>query len=153
MNLTIIGRAERVTFPGLTLGSVPARIDTGAKTSSIWATQVKEENGTLSFVMFGKSNPFYNGQKIVVKRYETRVVSSSNGVAEERYVVKLLVKIKSRQIRASFSLANRSSQVYPILIGRNVLRGKFIVDVKEGKPHTDRERKRSAELSALRRKI
>jgi hypothetical protein len=37
-------------------------------------------------------------------------------------------------------------QVYPVLIGRNVLRGKFIVDVKRGKPLIHQERLRSMRL-------
>lgn len=151
--LITIGRAEEIALPEINLSGVPARIDTGAKTSSIWATKLTEKDSALSFSLFGKSSPFYTGERITVHNYSRRIIASSNGIAQERYVVHLLVKVKSRQIRASFSLANRSSQAYPILIGRNVLRGKFIVDVKEGRPYADRERKRSAELSALRKKI
>jgi hypothetical protein len=47
---------------------------------------------------------------------------------------------------ATFTLADRSSQVYPVLIGRATLRGKFIVDVQMGSPLREEEEKRSMEL-------
>ena len=49
-----------------------------------------------------------------------------------RYKVKIPVVVKGRKIKANFTLADRSAQVYPVLVGRNILRGKFVVDVKGG---------------------
>lgn len=129
---TIIGRAETVAFPELGFMEVPARIDTGAKTSSIWATGIREKNGELEFRLFGKASPLYVNTKIRTREFELRSVSSSTGHVQKRYVVKLLVVLGGKRIRTSFTLANRSRQVYPILIGRRVLSGKFLVDVKRG---------------------
>ena len=53
-----------------------------------------------------------------------------------------------RRIRATFTIANRQTQVYPVLIGRNVLRGKFIIDVKLGKVLSLAEKKRIAILQS-----
>jgi hypothetical protein len=50
-------------------------------------------------------------------------------LSEERYKVKLLVVVNNRQIRAWFTLTDRSKRSYPVLLGRNVLHRKFIVDV------------------------
>lgn len=147
-DLQLIGRAEKVNFPELGLNGVPARIDTGAKTSAIWASSVKEKDGTLEFVLFGKKSPFYTGKKLSTRHYTQRMISSSTGTTQSRYVVRLLIELKGKKIRASFSLANRSKQVYPVLIGRRVLRGKFLVDVKSGTPLLDEEHKRSSQLQA-----
>ena len=54
--------------------------------------------------------------------------------------------IKKRRIRAHFTIANRRTQVYPVLIGRNVLYGKFVVDVAKGTPLIEAERQRSEAL-------
>lgn len=140
--LVVIGRAEEVDFKELGLTAVPARIDTGARTSSVWASDIKEHDGALEFVLFGKDNHHYSGQKISTKQYQTMLVSSSTGEVQERYVVHLLVSLGGRNIRARFTLADRSTQAYPILIGRNVLRGKFMVDVKQGKIHPELHRKK-----------
>ncbi len=129
-NYEIIGQAEHIDFPELGIVAIPARIDTGARTSAIWASSVQETADGLEFVLFDKQSPFYSGEKILVKSFERRLVTPSNGLAEERYMVKLLVTIGGRKIRARFTLANRSTQRYAVLVGRNVLRGKFVVDIK-----------------------
>lgn len=146
--LQIIGRAERVDLPELKITNVPVRIDTGAKTSAIWASGVIEERGVLQFVLFGPDSEHYTGEIIRSDAYQVRNIASSIGRVEQRYVIKLLVEMKGRKIRANFTLANRSEQAYPMLIGRNILRGKFIVDVKQGKPDLARENNRSAGLQS-----
>jgi hypothetical protein len=54
----VVGRAELISFPELELANVPARIDTGAKTSSIWASSVTMKDGVLSVVLFGEGFPY-----------------------------------------------------------------------------------------------
>ncbi len=147
--LTTIGRAEEANFPELGLARIPARIDTGAKTSAIWATHIKEADGHLEYVLFNKNSKHYNGQLLQSHSYEQRAVASSNGSVELRYTVKLLIELESRKIRASFTLANRASQVYPVLIGRNILRGKFIVNVKQGRPDVKAEQSREKQKLAI----
>jgi hypothetical protein len=144
----LIGRAELVHFPELEVEGVPARIDTGARTSAIWASDVEIKDGVLTCVFFGPEAPFYTGKRIAFEHFEEQMVASSNGIAEKRFKVKLLIKLKGKKVRAAFTLANRSTQVYPILIGRNVLLGKFIVDVKKGHPDREAERQRIDELQA-----
>jgi len=146
--LQTIGRAEYINFPELELSAVPARIDTGAKTSAIWATNIEEREGVLHCTLFGESSDHHTGTPVIFSSYGQRVVASSIGEPENRYLVKLLVEIGGRKIRASFTLANRERQVYPVLVGRNVLRGKFIVDVQRGSALIDQERERTAELHA-----
>jgi len=142
----IIGRAEKVTFPELELGQIPARIDTGAKTSSIWASKAVEEDKVLTVTFFDETSEAFASKTVTFTEYDTTVVASSTGHTQIRYKVRLLVSIKGKKIRAWFTLADRSTQVYPVLIGRNVLLGKFIVDVKKGKSMKDDERKRTEML-------
>ncbi len=145
---TIIGRAEIVTFPELSPQEVHARIDTGAQTSAIWVSSALIENGKLTVVFFGQDHPFHSGKKVVFDEFTQTIVASSSGHTELRFKVKLLVCIGGRKIRARFTLADRSSQAYPVLIGRNVLRGKFVVDVKLGTPLNEAEKARSRKLQA-----
>lgn len=127
----IIGRAEQVFLPELGQ-TVHARIDSGARTSAIWASYAQVEGDKLAVVFFGEGHPAYTGKKHYFTSYSREIVRSSNGHEEKRFLIKLLVVLKKRKIRASFTLANRSTQVYPVLVGRNILRGKFIVDVQLG---------------------
>lgn len=139
---TLIGRAEKVMFPMLGNAVTYARIDTGAKTSSVWASDISVKDGVL-FATF----PFENGDtQKTFKHFEAVNVSSSMGMVQERYKVRLTVQLKKRKILSTFTLADRSTQVYPVLIGRNTLMGKFIVDVSRGTPLKEEEERRSQEI-------
>jgi hypothetical protein len=140
----LIGRAEIVHFPELDWSEqVHARIDSGARTSSIWGEATVNDSGGLDVIFFG-----VNGVRHTFSEYGHAVVASSNGHVDKRFTVQLLVRIKSRKIRATFTIANRATQVYPVLIGRNVLRGKFIVDVKLGNVLKTAEKKRNTSLQS-----
>lgn len=144
---TLIGRVEKVYFPTLGNMVLHARIDTGAKTSSIWATNITEVPEGIAVRFAGTQHAIHQHQQIF-KEYDRVQVASSTGHAQVRYKVKLPIILKGRKIRASFTLADRSTQVYPILIGRSILMRKFIVDVTKGAPLTDEEERRSHELQA-----
>ncbi len=143
---TIIGRAEKIKFPTLDSLVLHARIDTGAKTSSIWALSAREIDRGLKVVF-----PTELEDQTVTKIFEhySRVrVSSSMGHEQMRYKIKISATIKKRRIFATFTLADRSSQVYPVLIGRSTLNRKFIVDVAKGSPLRVAEERRSALLQS-----
>ncbi|MGB4759373.1 MAG: RimK/LysX family protein [Candidatus Saccharimonadales bacterium] len=143
---TVIGRVEKIALPELALTELHARIDTGAQTSAVWASHVEVVNDCLEVVFLGKEHPNYTGKKYYFDEFTHGMVASSNGQAELRYKVKVLVHIGGKKVRVTFTLANRATQVYPVLVGRNILRGKFLVDIKLGDPLTKLERERSRKL-------
>lgn len=142
----ILGRVEQVTFPGLIDEKIHARIDTGAKKSAIWVSSAEVIDDVLHIIFFDKGQVGYTGDVITFNEYGRTVIASSNGHTAKRYTVKLTVRVGGRRIKATFTLADRSTQVYPILIGRNVLHNKFIVDVQLGHPLTSKEKARSNDL-------
>lgn len=131
-NKKIIGCVEYVWLVNEDIKKVPARIDTGAKTSSIWASKIRETESGLEYCLFGPQSPFYSGTIIQEGRFSQIVVASSNGHFQKRYKVPMTLQIKGRRIKTFCTLADRNTQAYPLLIGRNTLRGKFIVDVQNG---------------------
>lgn len=138
----VIGRVERVSFPVMGLRAY-ARIDTGAKTSSIHAALAEEANEGLKVRFFDDCTEH------LFKHYDKTVIASSMGHKEVRYKVKLSIVMRKRRVLTSFTLADRSTQVYPVLIGRNTLMKKFIVDVAKGTPLKDEENRRSESLQAI----
>lgn len=144
----IIGRAEILSFPEVGIDKVYARIDTGATTSSIWASSAKVIDDKLHVVLFDDRGDLEKSQPIIFDTFERIAVASSTGHVQYRFKVRILVKLKGKKIRAQFTLADRSTQVYPVLIGRNVLRGKFVVDVKRGKALQTAEKERSLGLQS-----
>ncbi len=126
----IIGNSTKVTIAGIQ--DIPAKIDTGAEYSSVWATNIHlNEQGKLAFHLLGPAHPLYTGKTVTVDDFYAVNIRNSTGYNYVRYLVQLPVKIKGRRIRASFSLADRSRNNFPVLIGRRLLKGKFLVDVSE----------------------
>ena len=125
----IIGSQTLVSFPKSGIKMVPAKIDTGADASSIWATNVKEKNGQLSFTLFGEHSPFYTGDVITTRDYKIRSIRNSFGNSELRYKVHIPLKINEASINVLFSLADRSENQFPVLIGKRTIQGRFLVDV------------------------
>jgi len=128
-NLSSIGTIETVDLPSCGIVNVLAKIDTGADSSAIWASNIREVNGTLSFMLFGPTSPYYNAKEIKTRKYSLVTVRNSFGQKEIRYKVELKIKIAKRNINCRFTLANRINNRFPVLIGRRTLRGKFLVDV------------------------
>jgi hypothetical protein len=144
----IIGRAEVVSFPEIGIEKVHARIDTGATTSSIWASYAEVIDDELHVILFDERDDLQKSQPLVFDEFERIAVASSTGHVQHRFKVRMLLKLKGKKIRAQFTLADRSTQVYPVLIGRNVLRGKFVVDVTQGKALLRAEKERSVHLQS-----
>lgn len=144
-HLTVIGRAEIITFPDYLAMPVSAKVDTGADTSSIWATDVRVEGARLQFKLLRAPHPAYAGKDIVLEEsdYSVTRVANSFGHKELRYVVKLRIKVAGKLVNATFTLADRSQKTYPVLLGRKLLKNKFVVDVTRGDPlHTQEKAKR-----------
>ena len=127
-----IGSFEKVSFPDFGLLDVVAKIDTGATSGSLHATEIKEvrlKTGekALKFLPYGKK------PRVYVKSFRLKGVRSSNGEASMRYVIPTTIIIKEVQYPIRLTLADRTPMKKGILIGRRFLRRHgFVVDVKKG---------------------
>lgn len=128
----VIGAFEPISLPDFNLFDVVAKIDTGATTGSLHATQIEEivlETGekALSFLPYGKK------PAVKVMSYRQKDIRSSNGELSTRYVIPTTVVIEGVQYPIRLTLADRSLMKKGILIGRRFLRRHgFVVDVKRG---------------------
>lgn len=131
----VIGRVERVDLPRFGLYGLEAKIDTGARTSSIHCADVRveaeDDDGLrhISFTLLDPEHPDYNGRRFRARRVDTRTVRSSNGEEQERHVIAAEIVIAGRAIRTELTLADREAMNYPVLVGRRLLHGTFVVDV------------------------
>ncbi|HEV8513686.1 MAG TPA: RimK/LysX family protein [Cyclobacteriaceae bacterium] len=124
-----LGRSDRVDLPGLGLENIHAKIDTGAYNCSLHCTSNEVVNGVLEFVLLDAEHPEFTGRKYFFKKFVQREIKNSFGEAELRYVIKTKIKIYDRLIRAEFSLSNRGNLKFPVLLGRKILRNRFLIDV------------------------
>ena len=129
----IIGRSEVLTFVGSEAINVPAKTDTGAYRSAVHASNISvDANDVLSFDLLG-GHPVCGAMahRVVAEEYQKVWVANSFGEREERFEVKLKVKLGPKIFHARFTLADRSKKIYPILLGRKLLNHRFLVDSAE----------------------
>lgn len=149
MNKDVIGARTTIEFVHDSTGFVPAKVDTGADFSSVWASEIKEHDGVLSFTLFAKGSKYYTGTIHRATMYRITQVKNSFGHVENRYKTTLSVRIAGRRIRAEFNLADRSRNRYPILIGKKTLSGKFLVDTKMVASAAQKEHKNVLILNSI----
>ncbi len=133
--LLTIGRRETVSFPDLGLDEIDAKVDTGAYSTALHCQNIelKKSNGKnlLCFKLLDPSHPEYNEQLICFESFNQKGVRNSSGDLEMRYVIKTRIKIGRKIVKTSISLTDRGSMRYPVLIGRKLLKNRFVVDVTE----------------------
>ena len=127
--MQVLGRNDRVDLPGLGLTNIHAKVDTGAYTSSLHCAYAKVVDGQLEFVLLDEEHPEFTGIKYRFKTYNQREIKNSFGEAELRYVIKTSIIIFEHRIKAEFSLSNRGNLKFPVLLGRKILRNRFLIDV------------------------
>lgn len=131
----IIGRRELVDFPELGLFRITAKIDTGAYTSALHCHDIEVKNidgiNTLCFKLLDPSLPEYNEQEQRFTKFHEKEIKNSFGDFEKRFVIRTKIKIAKKIISTGISLTDRGNMRYPVLLGRKLLRNRFIVDVAE----------------------
>jgi hypothetical protein len=117
-----IGAVENVVLLpwGVTM---PARIDTGAATSSLDARNLKVKGSEVEFNL----PPQYGGRQIRLPILKWKTVKSA-GTQGKRPVVVLEMCIGSKRVRTQVNLNDRSNVKYPLIIGRNTLVRDFVVE-------------------------
>lgn len=132
-SLQVIGATDLADLPELGWFNVPVRIDSGATTSAIHCSRVRlikdGEKTCLRFYLDSKKGA--PQQSFTVTDFKETVIRNSSGKEEKRYVIKTRIKLFGKKIRTEFSLANRRKMSYPILLGRKLLKDRFLVDVSQ----------------------
>lgn len=127
----ILGRYDRVDLPELGLKNIHAKVDTGAYRCSLHCRRAKVVDGVLEFVLLDEEHPEFTGMTFTSRTFVERDIRNSFGEVERRYVITTSIRIYNEEITAEFSLSNRGSLKFPILLGRKILRDRFLIDVKK----------------------
>jgi len=127
--MQVLGRSDRVDLPGLGLVDIHAKVDTGAYTCSLHCSRAEVVNGVLEFILLDEEHPEFTGMPFRFKKFDQREIKNSFGEAELRFVIKTRIRIFDRVIRAEFSLSNRGNLRFPVLLGRKILRHRYLIDV------------------------
>jgi len=122
----VIGCFERVSFPDFQDVSRIAKIDTGAFSGSIHATEIESDKKkhVLKFNLFGKKK--YHCEISNYKVVPTRV---ANGDLGRRYIAPFRIEIAGRTYEILLTLSSRAEMARRVLIGRRFLKANdFVVD-------------------------
>jgi hypothetical protein len=131
MKITI-GRADKADFPELSLSEIDVKIDSGAYTSSIHCSSINEITvdgvSLIKFTLLDPEHPSYNNQKFTFKNYASKIIKSSNGISEMRFMIQTEINIFNETFPIYLTLSERKDMKFPILLGRKFLNKKFVVD-------------------------
>jgi hypothetical protein len=128
----ILGWREWLALPDLGLPAIKAKVDTGARTSTLHAFYVDtfRRSGQL-YARFGvhplqqRADLVVHGEAPVIDR---RQVSDSGGHREERYVIATRLALAGREWPIELTLTNRETMLFRMLLGRTAIAGRALVD-------------------------
>ena len=131
----ILGSEEWFSFPDLGIPSIKARVDSGAKTSALHAVNItpflKDDTHWVRFDI----NPIQKNQKTVIHceapLVDKRIVKSSSGFREQRYVIQTTLDIGADSWPIEMTLTNRDSMGFRMLLGREAMSGRALVDPEQ----------------------
>jgi ribosomal protein S6--L-glutamate ligase len=128
----VIGKEEWIALPTLGLPAVKARVDSGARTSALHAFNIKVYSARGEKWVRFDIHPIQRNEKINVqcraKLIEHRDVKSSSGHTESRPVVEAMLKLGDQEWSIQITLTNRDSMGYRMLLGREAMEGRVVVD-------------------------
>ncbi len=150
--LPVIGWREWVAFPQLGVGPIKAKIDTGARSSSLHAfdmvTTVRDGKTYIRFQVHPIQRSRAGVVEVEAEVLEYRRVRSSSGQTARRPVIVTMLEVLGESWPIELTLANRDQMGFRVLLGREAFRGRLLVDAGRsyygGKPKGRKKRKRPA---------
>lgn len=127
-----IGWREWAALPDLDVAWIKTKIDTGARSSALHAFDLDRfQRGGRPWVRF-EIHPWqrsdHDAIEVEAAVTDTRTVRSSNGVSERRPVITTTVRLGDRDLAVDLTLTRRDQMGFRLLIGRQALRGRYLVD-------------------------
>ncbi|TWT87701.1 hypothetical protein Mal64_32440 [Pseudobythopirellula maris] len=147
----VLGWREVVSLPGLGVKRIKAKIDSGARTSSLHAFDIElyERDGE-PWVRF-TVHPAQRSEAVTIECdcpiHEQRSVRSSSGHESVRPVIVAELDLYGRRYPIELTLANRDEMGFRMLLGREALRGRFLIDPDDSFAARRHARKRRARRS------
>ena len=131
MPLTTLGWREWLTLPDLGIAPIRAKVDTGARSSAlhVLSHDTFHRDG-VEFVRFVVDTGVAGAQAVpaVAPVLARRHVTDSGGHRTERIFIRTRVRLAGAEWTADVNLAHRTNMLFPMLLGRTALAGRFVVD-------------------------
>lgn len=130
--LTTIGWREWLVLPALGIPAVKAKIDTGARSSTLHAFQLDSYRDRGAERVRFAFHPLRKRDDLALvcdtDVFDRRVVSDSGGHREKRVVIETPVRLGDQEWTIEVTLTNRDTMLFRMLLGRTALAGRYLVD-------------------------
>jgi hypothetical protein len=131
----LIGWREYVSLPDFGIPKFVAKMDSGANYCALHATDIRVDDGYVSF-------RFEHSERLRAKLISRKTITSSNGETTKRCLIRTRVKIGRKVIMSEITLIDRSKMKDKMLLGRKLLRNRFIIDPRLSHALTPSRKKR-----------
>jgi hypothetical protein len=127
-----IGWREWVTLPHFCPAQIKAKVDTGAKTSSLHAEELtvieSDDEVLVQFEFYPELDNRETMEVITAPVVDFRTIKSSNGQTQTRPVIRTEMEMAGRSFEIDLTLTSRSSMEHRMLLGRRFLENRYQVD-------------------------
>jgi hypothetical protein len=127
-----VGWREWIALPELGIDAIKVKIDTGARSSSLHAFDIEtfERDGEpwVRFVVHPLQRDVETTVQAEAPVLDFRQIRSSSGHISQRPVIRAEIRLDNRQWSIDLTLAPRDEMGFRMLLGREAVRGKFVVD-------------------------
>ncbi len=134
-NKILVGALELCDLPDLNICGLETRIDTGAKTSSLHVDNIREfEQDGQPWIEFDIHPDVHQVERVVKRTAQVkaqRKIKSSTGHTEARYVIHTRIHLADQEWDIEVTLTDRSGMTYLMLLGREAMAGRILVDPSE----------------------
>ncbi len=130
-DLLVLGWREWLVLPQLGLGPLKAKLDTGARSSSLHVDTLEEfQRGGAHWLRFTLRRGRREPRDLCCEAPSTdrRTVTDTGGRRTERWFIRTGVQLAGQQFDIDVNLTNRRHMLFPLLLGRSALSGRFTID-------------------------
>jgi hypothetical protein len=131
LDLPLIGWREWLALPQLGLPAIKAKIDTGARSSSLHIASIEEyQRDGRTWLRFALAPGRRRANLVMCEAlaHDRREVTDSGGHTTARWFIRTVVCLAGASWEAEINLTNRRDMLFPMLLGRSALRGRFRID-------------------------
>ena len=133
--LFTVGWREWVSLPDLNIDKIKVKVDTGARTSALHATDLEpfEENGKqrIAFTVHPHQRDYETVVRSVADILDQRSVTNSGGQSEHRWTIQTDIVIGTSRWPIAVTLTARHDMRFRMLLGRNAMENRVCVNPAE----------------------
>ncbi|MBD8897417.1 RimK/LysX family protein [Rhodanobacter sp. DHG33] len=127
----VLGWRERLALPQLGIAQLKAKLDTGARSSALHVETLESFLRDGAIWLRFTVRPGRHAPGIVcceARALDRRTVTDTGGRRTERWFIRSEILLAGRRFEADINLTDRRHMLFPMLLGRSALHGRFAVD-------------------------